>query len=65
MARPTPAEFIRQVSAETRRVVWPSGKETLQTAIMVVIMSALLGVFFFGVDSLFAWIVRSVLSLVN
>ena len=65
MARPTPAEFIRQVSAETRRVVWPTGKETVQTAIMVVIMSTLLGLFFFGVDSLFSWIVKSVLSLVN
>ena len=65
MARPSPAEFIRQVSAETRRVVWPTGKETVQTAIMVVIMSALLGLFFFGVDSLFSWIVKSVLALVN
>lgn len=65
MARPTPAEFIRQVSAETRRVVWPTGRETVQTAIMVVIMTTLLGLFLFGVDSLFSWIVKSVLALVN
>ncbi len=64
MARPTPAEFMRQVSAEMRRVTWPTGKETIQTAIMVVIMASLLGLFFFALDSGFRWIVSSLLSLV-
>ena len=64
MARTTPGEFIRQVRAETARVTWPTGKETVQTAIMVVIMASLLGVFFFGLDSIFRWIVASLLSLV-
>ena len=61
MAKVTPGEFIRQVRAETAKVVWPTRKETVTTAIMVVIMATLLGIFFFGVDSLFSTIVQFLL----
>jgi preprotein translocase subunit SecE len=64
MAKVSPGEFIRQVRAETARVVWPSGRETVQTAIMVIIMASILGVFFLGLDSFFHWVVKSLLSLV-
>ncbi|HEX8511711.1 MAG TPA: preprotein translocase subunit SecE, partial [Allosphingosinicella sp.] len=59
-----PGEFLRQVRAETGKVVWPTRRETLMTGLMVVIMTTLLGLFFFGVDSAFAAIVRLLLSLV-
>ena len=58
MAKVSPGEFIRQVRAETAKVVWPTRKETVTTAIMVLIMTALLAVFFFGVDSIFSAIVK-------
>ena len=64
MARVNPGEFLRQVRAETGKVVWPTKRETLMTGLMVVIMTTLLGIFFFGVDSAFAAIVRMLLSLV-
>ena len=63
MAKVTPGEFIRQVRAETARVVWPTGRETGMTTVMVIIMAVLLGVFFFGVDSLFSWVVKNLLAL--
>ncbi|MBB3764219.1 preprotein translocase subunit SecE [Sphingomicrobium lutaoense] len=65
MAKTNPGEFIRQVRAETRKVVWPTRKETITTAIMVLIMTSLLALFFFGTDSLFSWIVRSLISLLG
>lgn len=65
MAKTSPGEFINQVKAETAKVVWPSRKETVTTAIMVVIMAVLLGVFFFGVDQAFAQIVKLLLSLAS
>ena len=65
MARTSPGEFIRQVRAETAKVHWPTRKETIATAIMVLIMTALLGLFFFGVDSAFSAIVQALLSLVG
>ncbi len=55
--------FVQQVRAETAKVVWPTGRETMMTTVMVIIMTTLLGIFFFGVDRLFGWIVQSLLSL--
>lgn len=63
MAKTSPAEFIRQVQAETKKVTWPTRRETVMTAVMVVIMATLLGVFFFAVDSAFDAIVKTLLSL--
>ncbi len=65
MAKTTPGEFIRQVRAETAKVVWPTSRETLMTAVMVVIMTVVLGIFFFGLDSAFSAIVKALLSLVG
>jgi preprotein translocase subunit SecE len=65
VARTSPGEFFRQVRAETAKVVWPSRKETLTTAVMVVIMTTLLGIFFFAVDSAFSAIVKFLLSLLG
>jgi preprotein translocase subunit SecE len=64
VAKVNPGEFIRQVRAETARVVWPSGRETVMTTVMVMIMTTLLGSFFFGLDSFFSWVVKSLLSLI-
>ncbi|QNA86740.1 preprotein translocase subunit SecE [Sphingomonas sp. So64.6b] len=63
MARTTPLEFIRQVQAETKKVVWPSRKETIMTGVMVMIMTTMLAVFFLGIDSVFEAIVKFLLSL--
>ena len=62
VARTSPGEFIRQVRAETAKVVWPTRKETVATAIMVLIMTSLLAIFFFGVDAFFSTAVRYLLS---
>ncbi len=65
VAKTTPGEFIRQVRAETAKVVWPTRRETMMTAIMVVIMTVILSIFFFGLDSAFGAIVKSLMSLVG
>ena len=63
MAKTSPAEFLNQVRAEARKVVWPSREETVRTAIFVAIMMILLSVFFLGIDTLFGAIMRWLLSL--
>jgi preprotein translocase subunit SecE len=65
MARVSPGEFIRQVRAESAKIVWPSRRETVMTGVMVVIMTSLLALFFFGVDSAFSWIVQTLLGLLG
>jgi len=62
VAKVSPGEFIRQVRAETAKVHWPTRKETISTAIMVLIMTGLLAIFFFGVDAVFSTLVRFLLG---
>ena len=62
MAKVSPGEFIRQVRAETAKVHWPTRKETVATAIMVIIMTLMLAFFFFGVDAFFSSVVKFLLG---
>lgn len=63
MAKTNPAEFLKQVQAEGRKVVWPSRQETIRTAIFVGIMMVILALFFLGIDSLFGMVVQWLLGL--
>ncbi|WP_353203730.1 preprotein translocase subunit SecE [Sphingomonas sp.] len=63
MAKTTPLEFFRQVQAETKKVVWPTRRETLTTGLMVVIMTVILGLFFFVIDTSFEAVIALLLSL--
>jgi preprotein translocase subunit SecE len=63
VAKTTPIEFIRQVRTETAKVVWPTGRETVMTGVMVVIMTTVLALFFLSVDSIFNAVVKALLSL--
>lgn len=63
MARVSPGEFVRQVRAETAKIVWPTRRETITTTIMVLIMTTILAVFFLGVDAALGSVVKFLLSL--
>jgi preprotein translocase subunit SecE len=63
VAKTSPAEFVKQVQTETKKIVWPSRRETIMTGIMVLILTTFLGVFFLGIDSIFDLIVNSLLRL--
>jgi len=65
VARVNPGEFLRQVRAETAKIVWPTRRETMMTGLMVVIMTSLLAVFFFGIDSAFSAIVQALIGLLG
>jgi preprotein translocase subunit SecE len=64
MAKVNPGEFLRQVRAEGGKVVWPSREETVRTSIFVAILMTILALFFLGVDSVFGFVVRQLLTLV-
>ena len=65
MAKVGPGEFFKQVRAESAKIVWPTQKQTVQSAIMVVIMTSLLAIFFFGTDAAFHAIVKGLLGLLS
>jgi len=65
VAKVSPGQFIRQVRAETAKVHWPTRKETVATAIMVIFMAVLLSAFFFMTDAFFSTVVQYLLSLLG
>ena len=65
MAKVSPGEFVNQVRTEGSKIVWPTGRETMMTGVMVVIMTTLLGLFFFGIDTFFGAIVQWLLGLAS
>lgn len=62
-SKTSPAEFLRQVQTEGRKVVWPTWEETVRISIFVFIMMLILSLFFLGVDSLFGAVVRWLMTL--
>ena len=66
VAKITPGEYVRQVRVEgIQKVHWPTRKETVTTAIMVLIMTIILALFFFGIDSFFSTVVQFLLSFLG
>ena len=65
MAKVTVGEFVNQVRAEGRKIVWPTRKETVTTAVMVTILTVALAMFFFGVDGALSAIVQFLLGLLG
>lgn len=63
MAKTSIGEFVNQVKSEATKIVWPTGRETMQTTIMVLIMTTILALFFVGVDTVFNAIVGWLTSL--
>ncbi|MEX6724831.1 preprotein translocase subunit SecE [Parapedomonas caeni] len=59
----SPGDFVRQVRQETRKVAWPTRRETMVTTIMVFILTTVLALFFLGVDWVLASIVKWLVNL--
>ena len=45
-----PLKFIQDVKQEAFKVTWPTGKETLQGTLMVVVMAIIASLFFLLLD---------------
>jgi preprotein translocase subunit SecE len=54
--------FLKEADIERRKVVWPTHQETLQTALMVIIVTILISIFLAGVDWMLGAIVRSLVG---
>ncbi len=54
--------FMRETDVERRKVVWPSWPETLQTTLMVLVITVIVSILLFIMDSLFGFIVRRLIG---
>jgi preprotein translocase subunit SecE len=51
--------FLTEVRNEMRRVTWPSRREVYATTLVVILTSAFFGLYLWGLDVLFAWIINT------
>ncbi|WP_353215981.1 preprotein translocase subunit SecE [Sandarakinorhabdus sp.] len=61
--RVSPAEFVRQVQTETRKIAWPTLPDTVRMTVMVLIMTTVLSLFFLAIDQVLGRTVKFLLSL--
>jgi len=62
MAKPSPAQFVREVRQELAKVTWPTRRELAVTTASVFAMAIAAAIFFFLVDQIIAWIVQLILG---
>jgi len=58
-----PFKYVQQVRNEVSKIVWPTRKETMTTTIMVFIMSAIIALFFFIIDTITSNLLDIILKL--
>jgi preprotein translocase subunit SecE len=51
--------FLAEVRNEMRRVTWPTRKEVYATTVVVILTSAFFGLYLWGLDVLFAWVINT------
>ena len=55
----TARTFLTEVRNEMRRVTWPSRKEVYATTVVVILTSSFFGLYLWGLDVLFSWLINS------
>jgi preprotein translocase subunit SecE len=55
--------FLRETDVERRKVVWPNRQETMQTTLMVLVITIIVAILLFFMDTLFGWIVRRLIGV--
>ncbi|MDC2969236.1 preprotein translocase subunit SecE [Candidatus Pelagibacter sp.] len=58
-----PLKFIQDVKQEAFKVTWPTGKETLQGALMVVAMAIVASLFFLLLDQVLKFFLELILKV--
>ncbi|MEW6313908.1 MAG: preprotein translocase subunit SecE [Pseudomonadota bacterium] len=54
--------FSQESVAETKKVVWPTRKETLQTTGVVVLFMVVMALFLWAVDATLLWLVKMLMG---
>ena len=58
-----PLKFIQEVKQEAFKVTWPTGKETVQGALMVVAMAIVASLFFLLLDQVLKFFLEIILKV--
>jgi preprotein translocase subunit SecE len=58
-----PIKFIQEVKQEAFKVTWPTGKETMQGALMVFVMAVVMSLFFLLLDQVLKFLLELLLKV--
>ena len=58
-----PMKFIQEVKQEAFKVSWPTGKETMQGALMVFAMAVIMSIFFLLLDQILKFLLEALLKV--
>ena len=58
-----PFRFIQEVKQEAFKVSWPTGKETLTGAVMVVLLAIVASIFFLILDQILKYLLNIALTI--
>ena len=58
-----PIKFIQEVKQEAFKVSWPTGKETMQGALMVFAMAVIMSLFFLLLDQVLKFLLEALLKV--
>ena len=58
-----PLKFIQDVKQEAFKVTWPTGKETIQGALMVIAMAIIASIFFLLLDQILKFFLELILKV--
>lgn len=59
------AKFARETQSELRKVTWPTREEAIRLTVVVVGLSVVASLVLFSADSLFAWALLNLQTLVS
>ena len=58
-----PFRFIQGVKQEAFKVTWPTGRETLTGAVMVILLAVVASIFFLILDQILKFLLNLVLTI--
>ena len=58
-----PIKFIQEVKQEAFKVTWPTGKETLTGAVMVLLLAIVAAIFFLILDQILKFFLELILQI--
>ncbi len=58
----SPVIFLRDVKEQIRKIMWPSKKETVMTALFVFVFVVVMAMFFLAVDNVYVRLIGLVMG---
>jgi len=59
----TPAQFVRQVRQEVKKITWPQRRDTLMSSAIVIVLIIIFSLFFLLTDQVWSFLIKKVIQI--